>query len=69
MSATPRTDALLPCPFCGSTATLADLAGWEITCNGCGTNVSGDDASLEAAVALWNTRIAQSYAVRAEEKR
>ena len=58
---TPRTDELLPCPFCGGEAALRDLAGWEVICKNmqCGANHLSDDPSKEGAVKAWNTRSPQ----------
>lgn len=48
---------LQPCPFCGGTAWLKDLGGWEAGCNTCSAIVSPDyPASKEMAIAVWNAR-------------
>lgn len=64
-------DALLPCPFCGGTAELADIGNWhtksratEVQCTGCKVKKrfaairQGHEKTREWAIAWWNRRAA-----------
>lgn len=68
---TMTTPALLPCPFCGSEASLEDeRLLWVVRCSGCGACVLGDRAPepeqelpesyweplRQSAVDRWNCR-------------
>lgn len=48
-------EELLPCPFCGSDATLRDLAGWEIHCQ-CGVEMVLPQPDKEPLIVAWNRR-------------
>ena len=60
---------LLPCPFCGGKAYLAnvEMVGCSyVVCTDC--RIQGDDMSKERAVATWNSRPAHEAAVAAARK-
>lgn len=53
---------LKPCPLCGTPPKLEDLAGWEISCDGCGLNLCLSTPDQEPLVATWNHRVAPPVA-------
>ena len=57
---TEPTDALLPCPFCGSpdVAIADDLVTFNVLCNACGAS-GGYSSYRNGATWLWNRRTPQ----------
>ena len=47
-------EQLLPCPFCGGSATLFNESGWYVQCLGCGNK--SIKVNKDGAIKAWNRR-------------
>jgi Lar family restriction alleviation protein len=55
---------LLPCPFCGGSATADSQFGreWWVECDDCQASTGGAEANRADAIAAWNRRVASACA-------